>query len=110
VLKLKTVECKILTRSHTPSSPPSSCEELTTIALSLRERVLLDRSRGFVSWASASAISWNLKISPRKPRGSIDSASVKAEENLASVRWSCFGSVRQIVHALPSFLMRCAHR
>jgi DNA polymerase-4 len=39
VLKLKTAEFKILTRSHTPSSPPSSCEELTTIALSLRERV-----------------------------------------------------------------------
>ena len=41
VLKLKTAEFKILTRSHTPSSPPSSCEELTVIALSLRERVAL---------------------------------------------------------------------
>jgi DNA polymerase IV len=41
VLKLKTAEFKILTRSHTPSSPPSSCEELTAIALSLRERVAL---------------------------------------------------------------------
>ena len=39
VLKLKTSEFKILTRSHTPGSPPSSCEELTNIALSLRERV-----------------------------------------------------------------------
>jgi DNA polymerase IV len=39
VLKLKTAKFKILTRSHTPSSPPSSCEELTAIALSLRERV-----------------------------------------------------------------------
>jgi DNA polymerase IV len=39
VLKLKTSEFKILTRSHTPSFPPSSCEELTRIALSLRERV-----------------------------------------------------------------------
>lgn len=39
VLKLKTSEFNILTRSHTPCSPPSSCEELTTIALSLRERV-----------------------------------------------------------------------
>ncbi|WP_158823590.1 DNA polymerase IV [Granulicella sp. S156] len=39
VLKLKTSEFNILTRSHTPESPPSSCEELTTIALSLRERV-----------------------------------------------------------------------
>jgi DNA polymerase-4 len=41
VLKLKTAEFKTLTRSHTPSSPPSSCEELTVIALSLRERVAL---------------------------------------------------------------------
>jgi len=39
VLKLKTAEFKILTHSHTP--PPSSCEELTAIALSLRERVAL---------------------------------------------------------------------
>jgi DNA polymerase-4 len=41
VLKLKTSEFKLLTRSHTPGSPPSSCEELTDIALSLRERVKL---------------------------------------------------------------------
>jgi DNA polymerase-4 len=39
VLKLKTSEFKILTRSQTPESPPSSCEELTEIALKLRERV-----------------------------------------------------------------------
>lgn len=39
VLKLKTSEFKILTRSHTPGFPPSSCEELTDIALKLRERV-----------------------------------------------------------------------
>jgi len=39
VLKLKTSEFKSLTRSHTPDSPPSSCEELTEIALKLRERV-----------------------------------------------------------------------
>ena len=42
VLKLKTSEFRILTRSHTPASPPASCEELTGIALSLRERVDLD--------------------------------------------------------------------
>jgi DNA polymerase-4 len=41
VLKLKTSEFKILTRSHTPVSPPSSCEELIDIALKLRERVEL---------------------------------------------------------------------
>jgi DNA polymerase-4 len=39
VLKLKTSEFKILTRSHTPGSPPSSCQELTDVALKLRERV-----------------------------------------------------------------------
>ena len=39
VLKLKTSEFKILTRSHTPDTAPSSCEELTDIALKLRERV-----------------------------------------------------------------------
>jgi DNA polymerase-4 len=39
VLKLKTSDFKILTRSHTPGFPPSSCEELTDIALQLRERV-----------------------------------------------------------------------
>jgi DNA polymerase-4 len=39
VVKLKTSEFKILTRSHTPSAPPSSCEELTEIDPKLRERV-----------------------------------------------------------------------
>lgn len=39
VLKLKTSEFKILTQSHTPATPPSSCQELTAIALVLRERV-----------------------------------------------------------------------
>lgn len=47
VLKLKTSDFKILTRSHTPGSPPSSCEELTTIALSLRERVRLGSLQRF---------------------------------------------------------------
>ena len=47
VLKLKTAEFKILTRSHTPSSPPSSSEELTEIALSLRERVRLAPEQRF---------------------------------------------------------------
>jgi DNA polymerase-4 len=39
VLKLKTSDFNILTRSHTPQLPPSSVEELTAIALNLRERV-----------------------------------------------------------------------
>jgi len=41
VLKLKTSDFKILTRSHTPASPPSSCEELTAVVLQLRENVNL---------------------------------------------------------------------
>jgi DNA polymerase IV len=40
VLKLKTSDFNILTRSHTPNAPPASCEELTAIALALRERIL----------------------------------------------------------------------
>src|SRR4029077_483339 len=47
VLKLKTSEFKILTRSHTPNAPPSSCEELTSIALSLRERIDLSPKQRF---------------------------------------------------------------
>jgi DNA polymerase IV len=47
VLKLKTAEFNILTRSHTPCSPPASCEELTDIALSLRERVRLGPQQRF---------------------------------------------------------------
>jgi len=47
VLRLKTSEFKILTRSHTPNSPPASCEELTNIALGLRERVNLEPQQHF---------------------------------------------------------------
>jgi len=47
VLKLKTSEFNILTRSLTPDLPPSSCEELTCIALSLRERVNLGSQQRF---------------------------------------------------------------
>jgi DNA polymerase IV len=47
VLKLKTSEFKILTRSSTPPAPPSSCEELTSIALALRERISLSPKQRF---------------------------------------------------------------
>jgi DNA polymerase-4 len=47
VLKLKTVDFNILTRSRTLGSPPYSCEELTTIALGLRERVDLGPQQRF---------------------------------------------------------------
>src|SRR6202789_1978107 len=47
VLKLKTSAFIILTRSHTPSIPPGSCEELTAIALLLRERITLEPAQRF---------------------------------------------------------------
>jgi DNA polymerase-4 len=47
VLKLKTSEFHILTRSHTPGLPLASCEELTDIALSLRQRVDLDTQQRY---------------------------------------------------------------
>ena len=47
VLKLKTKEFRSLTRSLTPLAPPASCEEFTTIALSLRDRVELTTTQLF---------------------------------------------------------------
>jgi len=47
VLKVKTSEFKILTRSYTPDLPPSSCEELIQIVLKLRERVDLDMQQRY---------------------------------------------------------------
>ncbi|WP_293370860.1 DNA polymerase IV [Nevskia sp.] len=42
VLKLKTSDFRILTRSHTPAHPPTSCTELTDIALGLRDKLPTD--------------------------------------------------------------------
>jgi DNA polymerase-4 len=47
VLKLKTKEFNSLTRSITSSAPPSSCDELSAIALALRERVELGSQQLF---------------------------------------------------------------
>lgn len=47
VLKLKTDGFRLLTRSQTPPFPPASCEELTRIALSLRERVIFNPQQRF---------------------------------------------------------------
>jgi DNA polymerase-4 len=47
VLKLKTSDFHILTRSHTPLTPPSTYEELAIIALALRERVQLSLQQRF---------------------------------------------------------------
>ncbi len=44
VLKLKTAQFRILTRSHTPEAPPVSLEQFTAIALALRDRVDLPAS------------------------------------------------------------------
>ncbi len=41
MLKLKTKEFSTLTRSNTPATPPSTCDEFSDIALSLCERVQL---------------------------------------------------------------------
>ena len=41
VLKLKTADFHILTRSHTPTLPPQTVRELADIAVGLRERVTL---------------------------------------------------------------------
>jgi DNA polymerase-4 len=47
VLKLKTSDFQILTRSHTPVVPPASFEEVASIALGLRERVQLSLQQRF---------------------------------------------------------------
>jgi DNA polymerase-4 len=47
VLKLKTTQFHVLTRSQTAPSPPASCEELARIALSLRDKVTLDPKQKF---------------------------------------------------------------
>ncbi|MGB8844584.1 MAG: DNA polymerase IV, partial [Terracidiphilus sp.] len=47
VLKLKTADFQIRTRSLTPASPPNSCDDLTEIALSLLERVPNEPGRRF---------------------------------------------------------------
>jgi DNA polymerase-4 len=41
VLKLKTSDFHLLTRSHTPPQPPQSERELADIAVGLRDRVAL---------------------------------------------------------------------
>ncbi len=47
VLKLKTKEFDVHTRSHTPALPPASCEDLVAIAMTLRERVDFAQDRLF---------------------------------------------------------------
>jgi len=47
VLKLKTAQFSILTRSLTPKAPPSSCDELTGTALSLLAKIDLDPTQKY---------------------------------------------------------------
>jgi DNA polymerase-4 len=47
ILKLKTTEFAILTRSHTPAAPPLTCEALTEIALALRDCVHMAPAQHF---------------------------------------------------------------
>ena len=47
VLKVKTKEFNIHTRSHTPPTAPASCEEFTTITLALRDRLGFGNERLF---------------------------------------------------------------
>ena len=47
VLKLKTAEFSVLSRSQTPASPVASCDELTNIALALREKVRMEPGQRF---------------------------------------------------------------
>jgi DNA polymerase-4 len=47
VLKLKTAQFSILTRSLTPPAPPSSCDELTETALALLLKVNLDPAQRY---------------------------------------------------------------
>ncbi|MGH9519218.1 MAG: DNA polymerase IV [Terriglobales bacterium] len=47
VLKLKTSDFRILTRSHTPAAFPASCEELIALALALCDRVALGPRRRY---------------------------------------------------------------
>jgi len=68
VLKLKTSEFKVLTRSLTPACPPSSSDELTSIAISLLRRVAMGAEQryrlvgvglsNFQAAEEASAQSW----------------------------------------------------
>ena len=47
VLKLKTADFRILTRSRTPQQPPANCEELIGIALSLLQNVRTEPGQRF---------------------------------------------------------------
>src|SRR6266851_775135 len=68
ILKLKTSEFKILTRSHTSDRPPSSCAELTEIALKLRERVDLSPQQRYRLVGICLSNFWGAGHGPGQPR------------------------------------------
>jgi DNA polymerase-4 len=67
VLKLKTSEFKTLTRSHTLGSPLSSYEELTDIALKLRERVDLGPQQRYRLVGVGLSNFWEPEDTPAQP-------------------------------------------
>jgi DNA polymerase-4 len=67
VLKLKTSDFKILTRSQTPGAPISSEDELIEIALHLRDRVDLDAKTTYRLLGVGLSNFWDPKTDPDQP-------------------------------------------
>lgn len=78
VLKLKTKEFHSLTRSLTPPVPPSSCEELTSMALALRERVDLGPQQLF-RLVGVGLSNFQIDDDPRSPLFSEDGTQTAME-------------------------------
>jgi len=84
-----------LSRSHTPDSRPSSCEELIDIALWLQERVDLGRNNAIVWWAWAEQLS-----RPGRDHSTTSAFRMKGSQSAAAapVGW-CF-----IISSIPFFI------
>ena len=95
VLKLKTSEFKILTRSHTPSSPPTSCEELTAIALKLREHVDLGSQQRYRLVGVVEQLSRT-----RRRHGTARAFPMKAYQSAAAALTGCCF----IISSMPFFI------
>lgn len=77
ILKLKTKEFNTLTRSLTPSIPPSSSDELARIALALRERVDLGPHQLF-RLVGIGLSNFQIEEEPRPPLFGDDEASANS--------------------------------
>lgn len=103
ILKLKTNDLNILTRSHTPISPPASCEEKTAIALALRERVELRLKQLFASSASTLAIFTTPKMHCCSQACSIDQRySLNGALHVEAVRRIWVLILRKLGHQHPN--------